>query len=37
MHTDRAIIRMNREPVAMSPIMGRMTDACENNTFPCSQ
>ena len=33
--TDRAVTRMSSEPVAMRPIMNRMTRACGNITFPC--
>ena len=37
MRTDRAITRPSSEPVAMRPIVDRMTDACENITFPCGR
>ena len=43
MRTDRAVtvtvtekpIRMSSDQVGMRPIVDRMTDACENITFPC--
>ena len=35
MLTDRAVTRMNCEPVAMGPIVDRMTDACK--TLPSSE
>ena len=31
------ITRMSSEPVAMRLIVDRMTDACENITFPCGR
>ena len=34
MRTDRAVIRMSSDQVAMRPIVDRMTDAGENITFP---
>ena len=37
MRTDRTIIRMSSEPVAMEPIVDRMTDARDNITFPCGR
>ena len=37
MRTDRAIIRMSSDRVAMRPIVDRITDACENITFPCGR
>ena len=37
MRTDRAVTRMSRDRVAMRPIVDRLTDACENITFPCSR
>ena len=33
MRTDHAATRMSSEPVAMRPIVDRVTDACENITF----
>ena len=35
MRTDRTVTRMNSDQVTMRPIVDRMTDACENITFPC--
>ena len=37
MRTDHAVTRMSSDQVAMSPIVDRMTDACENITFPCGR
>ena len=37
MRTDRAVMRMSSDRVAMRPIVDRMTDACENITFPCGR
>ena len=37
MHTDSAVIRMSSEHVAMRPIVDRVTQACENITFPCGR
>ena len=37
MRTDRAVTRMNSEPVAVRPIVDRITDACKNITFPCGR
>ena len=37
MHTDRAVLRMTIDRVAMRPIVDRMTDACVNITFPCGR
>ena len=37
MRTDRALTRMSSDRVAMRPIVDRMTDACENITFPCGR
>ena len=37
MRTYRAVTRISSEPVAMRPIVNRMTRACENITFPCGQ
>ena len=37
MRTDCAVIWMSSEPVAVRLIVDRMTDACENITFPCSR
>ena len=36
MHTNRSITKMSSEhwAVAMRPIVDRLTDACENITFP---
>ena len=34
---DRDITRMSTERVVMRPIVDRMTDACENITFPCGR
>ena len=37
MRTDRTLTKMSSEPVAMKPIVDRMTDARENITFPCGK
>ena len=37
MRTNCAVTRMNGDRVAVRPIVDRMTDACENITFPCGQ
>ena len=37
MLTDRAVARMSSDRVAMRSIVDRMTDACENITFPCGR
>ena len=45
MRTDRAVTvtvtekqaRMSSDQVGMRPIVDRITDACENITFPCGQ
>ena len=37
MRTNRAVTRVSSKPVAMRPIVDRMTDACENITFPCGR
>ena len=37
MHTDRDLTTMSSDRVAMRPIVDRMTDACENITFPCGR
>ena len=37
MHTDWPVTRMSSDRVAMSPIVHRMTHACENITFPCGR
>ena len=37
MRTDRALTRMSCDRVAIRPIVDRMTDACENITFPCGR
>ena len=37
MRTDCNVTRMSRDLVAMRPIVDRMTDACENITFPCGR
>ena len=34
MRTHRAVTRISSEPVAMRPIVNRITHACENITFP---
>ena len=35
MRTDRAVTRRSSDGVAMRPIVDRMTEVCENITFPC--
>ena len=37
MGTDRAATRMSSDRVAIRPIVERMTDACENITYPCGR
>ena len=37
MRTDRAVTRTSTDRVVMRPIVDRMTDACENITFPCGR
>ena len=37
MRPNRAITRMSSDQVTMRPIVDRMTDACENITFPCGR
>ena len=37
MRTDRSVTRMSSDRVAMRPIVDKMTDACENITFPCGR
>ena len=37
MRTNRAVTRVSSKPVAMRPIVDRMTDACENITLPCGR
>ena len=34
MRTDRVVTNMSSDRVAMTPIVNRMTHACENITFP---
>ena len=34
MHTDHAVTRTSSDRVAVRPIVDRLTDACENITFP---
>ena len=37
MSTARTVTRVGSDRVAMRPIVDRMTDACENITFPCGR
>ena len=37
MRTDLTVTRMSSDRVAVRPIVDRITEACENITFPCDR